>query len=212
MHGFDFVGPVERVDVFEEFIGVFGDFEEPLFHFFLFDFVAAAPTMAVFDLFVGKDGLVFGAPPLVGFFLVGEAFFVELEEAPLSPFVVLRVGSVNLARPIDGVAKAFGLFLEVGDIGFGDVLGCGAGLDGVVFSGEAESVVAEGAQDIKTLLTIESSKYIDDGKITDVADVKAGAGRIGEHFGEEHFGFTGLFGCFVGLLGFPFSLPFGFDF
>ena len=97
MHGFNFVGPVEIVDFFKKFVGIFGDFEEPLFHFFLFDFVTTAPTMAVFDLFVSKDGLVDWAPPLVGFFLVGEAFFVELKEAPLSPTVIFGVGGVNLA-------------------------------------------------------------------------------------------------------------------
>ena len=107
--------------------------------------MATAPTFAVFDLLVGEDGLVFGAPPLVGFFLVGEAFLEELEEAPLGPFVVLGVGSVNLARPVDGIAEAFGLLLEVGDIILSDVLRGGASLDGVILSREAESVVTEGS-------------------------------------------------------------------
>ena len=106
--------------------------------------MATAPTFAVLDLLVGEDGLVFGAPPLVGFFLVGEAFLEELEEAPLGPFVVFGVGSVNLAGPVDGVAEALGLLLEVGDIILSDVLWGGAGLDGVVLGGKAESVVTEG--------------------------------------------------------------------
>ena len=59
--------------------------------------MTAAPTFAVFDLFVSEDGLVFGAPPLVGFLLVGETFLEELEEAPLSPLVILRVGGVDFA-------------------------------------------------------------------------------------------------------------------
>lgn len=57
-------------------------------------------------------------------------------------------------------------------------------------------------------MAVKSSEDVDDGKVADVADVKAGAGRVGEHFGEEHFGLAGFFGCFVGLLGFPFFLPF----
>ena len=57
-------------------------------------------------------------------------------------------------------------------------------------------------------MAVKPSKDVDDGKVADVADVETGAGRVGEHLGEEHFGFTGFFGCFVGLLGFPFGLPF----
>lgn len=106
--------------------------------------MATAPTFAVFDLLVGEDCLVLGAPPLVGFFLVGEAFLEELEEAPLGPFVIFRVGSVDLAGPVDSVAEAFGLFAEVGDIILSDVLWGGAGLDGVILSGKTEGIVAEG--------------------------------------------------------------------
>ena len=208
LHCLNLVGPVERVDVFEEFIGVFGDFEEPLFHFLLFDFVAAAPTVAVFNLFVGEDGLVHGAPPLVGFFLVGEAFFVELEETPLGPFVILRVGSVYFARPIDGVTEAFGLFAEISDVLFGDFLRGGASLDGVILGGKTKSVVAEGAEDVEALLAVKSGEDVDDGEVADMADMETGAGRIGEHFGEEHFGFVCVFGSLEGLLGFPFGLPF----
>ena len=104
--------------------------------------------MTVFDLLVREDGLVFGAPPLVGFFLVGEAFLVKLEETPLGPFVVLWVRGVHLAGPVDGVAEAFGLFSEIIDVLFGDFLRGGAGFDGVVFGGEAEGVVAERSEDI----------------------------------------------------------------
>ena len=64
--------------------------------------MATAPTLAILDLFVGEDGLVNRAPPLVRFFLVGEAFLVKLEEAPLGPFVIFGVGSVDFARPVDG--------------------------------------------------------------------------------------------------------------
>ena len=100
------------------------------------------------------------------------------------------------------------MFAEVGDIILSDVLWGGASLDGIVLSGEAESVVTEGPENIKALLTVKSSEDVDDGKVADVADVEAGAGRVGEHFGEEHFGLTGFFDCFVGLLGFPSCLPF----
>ena len=110
--------------------------------------MTAAPTLAVFDLLVGEYSLVDGAPPLVGFFLVGEALFEELEEAPLGPFVVPWVGGAYLAGPVDSVTEALSLLAEVGDVFSGDFLGGGVGLDGVVFGGEAESVVAERTENI----------------------------------------------------------------
>lgn len=211
LHSFDLVGPVEGVDVGQEFVGVGGDFEEPLFHFLFFDFRSAAPAVAVFDLFVGEDGLVNWAPPLVGFFLVGEAFFVELEEAPLSPFVVFGGAGVDFSAPVDGVTEFFELVAEVFDVSVGGDFGGGAGFDGVVFGGEAEGVIAEGAENVKTLLGVVASEDVDDGEVTDVADVEASARGVGEHFGEEFFGF---FGGVVGLESFgvfPDFLPFGFD-
>ena len=119
--------------------------------------MTATPAFAVFDLLVGENGLVDWAPPLVGFFLVGEAFLIELQEAPLGPFVVFGVGSIDFTRPVDVVAESLGLLAEVVGVGLGDCLGSGASLDGVVLGREAESIVTEGPQDVKTLLSVKTS-------------------------------------------------------
>ena len=110
--------------------------------------MATAPTFAVFDLFISKDGLVFWTPPLVRFFLVGETFFVELKEAPLGPFIIFWIRCVDFAIPIYGITKTFGLFTEVGNVGFGDILRSGASFDGIIFGWESESIVAKRTQDV----------------------------------------------------------------
>ena len=156
--------------------------------------------------------MVFGAPPLIRLFLIGETFFEELEEAPLGPFVVFWVGSVDFARPVDGVAKPFGLFTEIGDILLGDFLWGGVGLDGVVLGGEAKSIVAERSKDIESLLGIETSEHINNSEVADMADVKTGARRVGEHFGEHHFGLAFFFGGLEGFGVLPDFLPFLFYF
>ena len=107
LHGFNFVWPVELVDVSKKFVGVVGNLEEPLFHLFLFDFRTTAPTVSVFYLFVGKHGLVDWAPPLIRFFAICKAFFIELQEAPLRPAIILWVRGINLTRPINSITKAF---------------------------------------------------------------------------------------------------------
>ena len=133
--------------------------------------MATAPAFAVFDLFVGENGLVFWAPPLVGFFLIGETFFVKLEETPLSPFVVIWVGSVNFAVPIDGVAEALGLLAEIIDVDFGYFLRCSASFDGIILGGETKGIIAERAHDIVALLGIEACKDINNSEVTNVANV-----------------------------------------
>ena len=168
--------------------------------------------MTVFDLFVREDGLVDWTPPLIRLFLVGEAGFEKLEETPLGPAVVFGVGSVYFPAPIYCEAKAFELGTEVVDVGFGGVFGRGAGFNGIVFGGETKGVVAEGAQDVHALLGVEAGESVDDGKIADVTDVEAGAGGIGEHFGDKEFFFFSVF--VVGLKGggvLPDFLPFLFN-
>ena len=62
------------------------------------------------------------------------------------------------------------------------------------------------------MLAVETGEDVDDGEVADVADVEAGAGRIGKHFGEVHFGGAGFFSRGEGFVGFPFGLPFLFYF
>ncbi len=174
--------------------------------------MTTAPAFAIFDLFVGKNGLVFWTPPLVRFFLVGETFFVELKEAPLGPFIVFWIRCINFAIPIYGITEALSLLAEVGNVGFGDILRGGASFDGVIFGGKPESVVAKWAQNIQPLLSVEPRKYINNGKVTDVTDMEASAGGIGKHFGKHHFGLAGFFGSLKRLGFFPDFLPFLFDF
>ena len=212
MHRFNLVRPVEVVDFVKKFVGISGDFEEPLLHFFLFDFVAAAPTMTVFNLFVREDGLVDRAPPLVRLFLVGEPLFVKLQKAPLGPLIIFRVGSVDFAVPIDGVTEALSLLAEVRDVDFGDFLRGSAGFDSIIFRRETEGVVAERAHSIDALLYKETSETVDDGKVTNVANVEAGTGRVREHLGEHHLWDARLFGGLERLFLFPNFLPFCFDF
>lgn len=101
---------------------------------------------------------------------------------------------------------------KVCDIYLGDFLRGGASLNGVIFGGKTEGVVAKGAKNIYALLSIEPRENVDDGEITDVADMKAGAGGIRKHFGEHFLGLAFNFGSLKSLRIFPDFLPFLFDF
>lgn len=168
--------------------------------------------MAVFDLFVSEDGLVDWAPPLVGFFLIGEAFFVEFQKAPLGPAVVFGVGSVNFSRPVDCVTEAFSLFAEVFDVSFCCFFWGNSGFYGVIFSRKAKGIIAKGTEDVKTFLGIVAGEDVDNCEVTDVADVEASAGRIWKHFGKELFRARIRVFCCERMIFFPEFLPFFFNF
>ncbi len=136
------LGPVDRVEVAEQTLGVVGDAEEPLLQLLDFDDRAAALTAAVDDLLVGEDGLIVGAPLDRGLAPVGKAGLEQLQEDPLGPAVVGGFVGAELARPVDRYPPGAELALEGGDRVGGGVARVHACLDRVVLGGQAESVVA----------------------------------------------------------------------
>ena len=88
LHRLDVLGPLDRLEVVEQAVGVVGDAEEPLLELAGLDLVAAALAAAVDDLLVGEHGLVVGAPVDRGLLAVGQAALVEAQEDPLRPAVV----------------------------------------------------------------------------------------------------------------------------
>src|SRR5690625_3574116 len=89
---------------FEQPIGVFRDAEHPLAHRAPDYRVAAALALAVDHLFVGEDRPERRAPVDRHLVDVGEAALVQLQEDPLRPLEVVRIGGIDLAIP--GVRKA----------------------------------------------------------------------------------------------------------
>ena len=117
LHRLYVLGPVERPEIVEQALRVVGDLEKPLLELADFDLVTAALAATVDHLLIGEDGLVVGAPVDRGLAAVGEAGLEELDEDPLRPAVVARVGGRELARPVDRDPPVAELALEGGDRG-----------------------------------------------------------------------------------------------
>ena len=101
LHGFNAFRPAfEQVQIFQQFISIVSDFEEPLFQIFLFNYAVATPAFAVDNLFVSKYGVTFVAPVNCRFFLSSQTFFIEQLEEPLSPFVVVFFAGCNFTIPV----------------------------------------------------------------------------------------------------------------
>jgi hypothetical protein len=105
LHRLHAVGPVERVEVVEELVGVLGDLEEPLLEVALGDHVAAALARPVRqDLLVGQNRLAARAPVDRRVLAVREAGLEEAQEDPLRPADVLRVVALEHPAPVVGRA------------------------------------------------------------------------------------------------------------
>ena len=121
----------------------------------------------------------------VGFGVVPRV--VKLEENPLRPFEIVRVGRVHLAAPIVAESKRLNLALERGDVLLGGLARVLAVLDGVLLGRQAECVPAHRVQHVKALCAAVSRQNVGSGVAFRVTDVQTFAGRVGEHVEDVEF-------------------------
>jgi hypothetical protein len=105
--------------------------------------VAPALGEAVNDLLVGEDSPERGAPVDRHVGAVREAAVEELEEDPLRPLVVARVGGRDLALPVVREAERLELAAEAVDVGGGRDRGVRARLRGGSAAGERRGLEFE---------------------------------------------------------------------
>ena len=198
-----------------------------------------------FDFLVGEDGAKIGRPPdgrvgdegeadvvdliagpafgfeltnrfgLVGF--LAEIRVVDLQEDPLRPTHVFRIGGGDFAVPIVGESERLQLAAEGFDIGGGGDRRVLAGFDGVLFGGQAERIVAHRMQHVVAGHAFVAADDVGGGVAFRVADVEARAGRVGKHVEHVVFRLGGVevrvarAGGAEGFLGLPALLPLGLE-
>ena len=147
---------------------------------------------------------------------VAEVRIVELEENPLGPADVFRVGGVDLAIPIVAEAEFLELTAKIVGVGLSGDAGVSAGLDGVLLGGEAESIPAHRVEDIEAVHALVAADDVGRGVTLWMADVEAGARGVREHVEDVVFwlgrietfitGTRGAVGFVLGPVGLPFGL------
>ena len=85
LHCLHALGPIERIQVIQQAVGIGGDPQHPLAHQATDDRIPGLDVLAVLHLLVGEHRVLRRAPVDRHFRLVGQATFVELEENPLRP-------------------------------------------------------------------------------------------------------------------------------
>ena len=170
--------------VVEKLVGVVGDAQEPLVERSLLDRgLLMTPAAAVDHLFIGEDGIAFGAPVELRFLAIGQAALVHLEEEPLVPVVVAGLTARDFSRPVVAETEALKLVFHRGAVLARPLAGVAIVLDRGVFGGQAEGVPAHGVQHAKAAHAFIAGQRVADGVVPHVPHVKRAAG-VGQHF--EH--------------------------
>ena len=95
------LGIIHEIEIVDQAVGVLGDAEHPLALDPADDLAAAALAHAVDYLFVSKHALAGGAPVDSHLLFIGEVMLEQLQKDPLGPLVIVGVGGVDLAAPVE---------------------------------------------------------------------------------------------------------------
>ena len=112
----------------------------------------------------------------------------KLEEDPLRPLEVFRIGRVHLAVPVVAETEHLDLPLEGGDVLRRRLGRMRAGLNGVLLGGQAERVPAHRVEDVEAAHPLVAREDVGGGVAFRMADVQARPARIREHVEDVKLG------------------------
>ena len=173
-------GRLQLVQPVEQLLGVVGDLEVPLGQLLLGHLRTTPLAHARDDLLVGQHGLVLGAPVDGAVLAVGQTTLVELQEQPLRPAVVVLVGGVEGARPVEGRGVSLARLDRLGDVGAGVVVGVRVVADRGVLGRQPEGVEPHRVEHLEAALPPVAGHHVVQGEDLGVTHVQVTAG-VGEH-------------------------------
>lgn len=136
----------------------------------------------------------------------------QLDKNPLRPFVKTRFGSTHFTAPVEGETEVIQLLPVAGDILPGGDGGVRAGLDGVLFGGQAKGVEAHRVQDVEAPEAFVAGQNVGSDIAQRVADVQACATGVREHVEDVVLRLISLVFNLVGVVFLPPPSPFRLDF
>ena len=205
--------PVQVVQTVEQALSVIGDLQHPL---------PQRPTLArktadfgapFHHFLVGQRGPEFRAPPDRLLCLVCEAPFMKLQEYPLRPAIIVRIGGTELARPVVREPQRFQLRAEPVDVAARRDPWMRVGANGVLLGRKPEGVPADRVQDVVAAHALEARDDVGRGVTLRVAHMQSGAAGIGKHVEDIGLGprLVGPGRRPEGSFTLPARLPLGFD-
>ena len=159
---------------------------------------------------IGRNREFFDGAALLLVFI--EPGAVKALENPLRPLVILRIGGVDFLVPVVRETEALDLAAEIVAVLLGRNGRVRTGLDGVLFSGEAESIPTHRVEHIETAAALVAANDIRCSVTFRVAHMEASTTRVREHIQAVILRLGLVFASLKRLMFFPVGLPLGFDF
>src|SRR5262249_45098589 len=181
LHRLDFFRPVELFESAEQAIRILRYPKHPLIEFLLCDFGSAALAPAIHDVFIGDAGFAARTPVHRHEGFVSQAGVEHLHEDPLRPFVIVRIGRVDFARPVVHSADLLKLALEIFDVSLCADGRMNAFLNRIIFGWRAERVPTHRMEHIETLEPLVPRPAIRQDITAPVSYVQSGTRRVRKH-------------------------------
>ncbi len=173
LHCFNVVTPTWKfVEVFKKNFRVISNFEEPLRKIFFLNNTVTSPAFTIDYLFVSENGSAFVTPVNSGFFFIGKTFFIQLQEQPLSPFVIIRLAGRNFTVPIVRKPEHFKLFCHISNVFICPGFRISAVFHCCVFCRQPETVPAHWMKNIKPLRLFKTRNYVCNRVVSNVSHME----------------------------------------
>ena len=205
------VRPIDPIEIGQQTRRVLRDPEKPLLEKSLLDRRTAPLAGAVHHLLVGQHRFARGTPVDRRLAAIRQTALQQLQENPLGPLVVRRIGGGQLVRPVDHEPNAAQLAPEVLDVARDQLHRVDADLERIVLRVDAERVEPERLEHRVSLETLESSIDVVPREREHVADVQSFGRRVREHHQLVERTLRAVQVGRVGPLGAPALLPFALD-
>ena len=181
LHSLYAVRPVKGIKVFKKAFCIFSDFQNPLADCLVCNNCTTAFAFSFLNFFVGKTCKTAWTPVDWSFCFVCKSLFIELEENPLSPLVVIWFTCRNAAVPVVGKTEGLDLACEVFDVCVSCDWRMCTSLDGVVFCRKTESIVSHWMKNIEAVHSKVAAVNVCSSVSFRMTYMKTGTARIRKH-------------------------------
>ncbi len=181
LQSFGRFGPVDPLQIVQQPLGVLGDPEKPLIQVTLRHLGGATLAAPVYDLFIRQHGLAGRAPVDRSRASLGQPGLIKLQEDPLGPLVVLGLRHIDHPVPVVHEPHPPELASEVLNVSRDQLHRMDAQLQGEVFRVDAESVEADGLEDVVPLQPLETAVDVRAREGVHVPHVQPFRRRVGVH-------------------------------
>ena len=142
LHRHGLFGPFDVIEV-QQFLGILGDFQQPLINLFTNDDRSTTFARAICQhLLVCQRRVTAGTPVRGCFCAIGQPMLIKLQEQPLGPLIIIGQATDNLAVPIPACTHCPQLFTHRVNIAQRPIASLNATLDSCILCWQTKGIKA----------------------------------------------------------------------